>query len=142
MSGKAQQTCACSLSPHTGLFIFGLIKVFRPAFFQKRLENNSKKKITSSSVPARSCRPCTAAEQPEWSRCRQPAGGSPGKQSACAVGQRRCCSGYGPAGSCHSHPCSGCADGVPGHRPGWSSCKPQSTSAGAGSKPQCRSSSP
>ena len=64
------------------------------------------------------------------------------KQSACAAGQRRCCSGYGPAGSCHSHPCSGCADGVPGHRPGWSSCKPQSTSADAGSKPQCRSSSP
>ena len=60
--------------------------------------------ITSCWAPARPCRPCRGAGPRGWSRCRRPAGGSPGKRSAYAAGPRRCCSACGPAGSCRSHP--------------------------------------
>ena len=60
--------------------------------------------ITSCWAPARPCRPCRGAGPQGWSRCRRPAGGSPGRQSAYAAGPRRCCSACGPAGSCRSHP--------------------------------------
>ena len=61
-------------------------------------------KITSCWAPARPCRPCRGAGPRGWSRCRRPAGGSPGRRSAYAAEPRRCCSACGPAGSCRSHP--------------------------------------
>ena len=54
--------------------------------------------------PCPSGRPCTAAALREWSRCRRPADGSPGKRSAYAEVPRRCCSGCGPDRSCHPCP--------------------------------------
>ena len=58
----------------------------------------------NASAPACPCRPCRGAGPRGWSRCRRPAGGSPGRRSAYAEVPRRCCSGCGPDRSCRPCP--------------------------------------
>ena len=87
------------------------------------------------------CRPYTFEEAPECGRIHPHSNYFPDRQLAFGEGQPRCYSAYG-GNSFHPHRERECPGGGPAHHPNWSSCPPQNISAGGGTKPPRRCSSP